>query len=102
MPDLPAWLAFAVVGIALPLNWFLTWQLWRLSRADNSIRALNERTLVALHISFVVTVFALVFLNNGALVPFLTPWDTMVITRVAILSLSLPALRWLWMYYAER
>lgn len=95
----PALLAYAVVGIALPLNWFLTYRLWRITRSDPSIEVLSERTWVALHISIVVTIFAIVFLNNGMIEPLLTPWDTMVITRLAILSLMIPALRWLWMYY---
>lgn len=105
IPDpvpLSAALAYAVVAISLPLNWYLAYKLWRLSLEDRSIRTLRERAITGLHIAIVVTVFAIVFLNNGMLDPFLTPGQTMIVTRLAILSLSIPPVRWLLIYYSDR
>lgn len=91
-------LAYANVLIAVPLNWYLAWRLWSISWQHPSIGALRERAFLAVHLAIVVTIFAIVFLNNGMEQPILDVPTTQLITRAAILSLTIPALRWLWLY----
>lgn len=95
LPNVLAWL---VILLAVPVHWIMVWRLWHLSRARPDLRVLRDRAETALGLAVVVSLFALVFLNNGMEVPFLDPFATMVITRSAILALSIPALRWLWLY----
>ena len=96
--NLPSILAFAVIFVAAPLQWAVLFQLWRRVRRYPEVQTLRERTLVALGLASITTVFALVFLNNGMEVPILDPFATMVLTRAAILALSIPAIWWLWLY----
>lgn len=96
--SLPTVLAFAVIFVGLPLNWLVVARLVVLYRRTG-IAVIRERALAAVVIALVVTLFAAVFVNNSFFDPrghfaFLS----MVITRVAILMLALPALYWLWLY----
>lgn len=95
---IPTVLAVLVVLVALPLNWFVTLKLWRLARLAPEIGVLRERALVALALALIVTVFAVIFLNNEMPVPLLDVEATRIITRSAMLALSLPALYWLFLY----
>jgi len=92
-------LAIIVLVVAMPLNWMVTIMLWRLHLQFPSYRLLRERGIVATGVSIIVTVFALVFLNNDTIPP---PFDlawTKVITRATILVFSVvPALYWLYLY----
>lgn len=99
--DLPSLLAYAVVVIAVPVKWYLVYRLLRLSRAHPSIASLRERALSAVHLAVVITVFAVVFLNNGMEAPVLDLPMTQLLTRSAILSLTIPAIRWLLLYRDE-
>lgn len=92
-------LAYAVVGFAVPLNIFVTIRLWRLHVEDPGIRVLRERAILSTFIAVVVTIFALVFLNNDLVVPILGLEQTRLIARGATLAVSIvPAGYWLYLY----
>lgn len=91
-------LALLVVVVAMPVNWFVTYRLWRLYRANRGVRALRDRALVAAFLSGLVTAFAIVFVNNELPIPPLDAFATKIITRGAVLALSIPALLWLRQY----
>lgn len=95
---LPVALAWAVVLVAMPLNWYVTVKLVRLSAANRDTRVLRERAYVAFFLSLVVSVFAFVFLNNGMEIPVLNNVATQLVTRVAVLALAVPAAYWLFLY----
>jgi hypothetical protein len=95
---IPVILAWLVVLVALPLNWYVTIKLARLSRAHPDARVLRERTYVALALSLIVTIFAFVFLNNGMEFPVLNNQATQLVTRTAVLALAFPAAYWLYLY----
>lgn len=95
---IPTILAWLVILVAVPFNWFVAWRLWRLARSEPNLRVLRERALTAAHTAVVVTVFAVVFLNNGMEIPLLNVEQTQLLTRTAILSLVIPPLRW-WLLY---
>ena len=99
---IPTILAWLVILIAVPLTWFVAWRLARLSMGEPGLRVLRERALSSVHSALVVSVFAGVFLNNGMAEPLLDSFLTMVITRVAILSLIIPPIRWLFLYQNGR
>jgi hypothetical protein len=93
---LPSLLAVAVIVFAVPLNWYVALRLWWLSRhADNW--ALRAHVVVAVMLALIVTVFAVIFVNNDMAVPPLDPETTRIITRAAMLGLSVPGLYWLWL-----
>lgn len=95
----PALLALLVAFVAVPLNWFVTFRLWRLSRAEPGLRVLRERAIVALALAIVMTVFGLIFLNNDVVPPPLSFDDSKWLTRGTLfLAGVLPALYWLWIY----
>lgn len=100
---LPVLLAYAVIFVGLPINWVVVFRLIALYRNKNGTlgwnRVLRERALVAVTVALVVTLFAVVFVNNS----FFDPrghfaFASMVITRIAILMLAGPALYWLFLY----
>jgi hypothetical protein len=93
-------LAVLVVVVAVPLNWVVVALLWRLHRQAPEVRVLRERGIVATALAIVVTIFALVFLNNDLDVPLLDFESTKLVTRSAILAVSvIPALYWLSIYW---
>lgn len=96
--SLPEVLAWLVILVALPLNWYVTIRLILLTRANPGLRVLRERTYVSLALSMIVSVFAFVFLNNGMNEPVLNSEATQLITRSAVLALALPAAYWLYLY----
>lgn len=98
LPSLPAILAWLVIFVAVPTNWLVVIGLWRLLRVQRDNRLLRDRFLVAGMLATVVTIFGAVFVNNDVVPPPLTPPQTMVFTRLAILSLTIPALYWLMLY----
>ena len=95
-------LAFLVVFVTVPLNWYVTYRLWRLSRANRDVRVLHERAITSTALSVIVTVFGLVFLNNGMTNPILDATATRLITRTATFALTLPAAYSLWLYRGGR
>ena len=95
---IPSILAVLVVLVALPLLWYVAVRLLSEVRRSPEIGVLRERAFLALVLALVVTVFAAVFLNNGMAEPILDSHATMVLTRAAILALSIPALYW-WKLY---
>lgn len=95
---LPVLLAWLVVLVAFPLNWYVTVKLALLLGANPDVRVLRERLYVSIGLSVVVSVFAFVFLNNGMDIPVLNNVQTQLITRAAVLGLALPALYWLYLY----
>lgn len=97
---LPEFLAFAVIFVGLPINWLVVWRLAVLYRRSR-IAVIRERAIAAVTLASTVTLFAFVFVNNSFFDPRGAPFDaftSMVITRIAILLLALPALYWLWLY----
>jgi hypothetical protein len=93
-------MAVLVVVVAMPLNWTVVALLWRLHRQAPEVRVLRERGIVATALAIIVTVFALVFLNNDLDVPLLDFESTKLVTRSAILAASIiPALYWLSIYW---
>lgn len=96
--SLPVLLAWLVVLVAMPVNWYVTIKLAMLSGANPEVRVLRERLYVSIGLSVVVSVFAFVFLNNGMDIPVLNNVQTQLITRAAVLGLALPALYWLYLY----
>jgi hypothetical protein len=93
-------LAMLVVVVAVPLNWTVVALLWRLHRQAPEVRVLRERGIVATALAIIVTIFALVFLNNDLDVPLLDFESTKLVTRTAILAASvIPALYWLSIYW---
>lgn len=96
---IPEILAIMVVAIAAPLNWFVAWRLWYLSHLDPKVWTLRSAAISATGIAVIVTVFALVFLNNGQPFPPLDAFETQLITRTTLLILStVPAIYWLRRY----
>jgi hypothetical protein len=92
-------LAIATLAIAVPLNWAVTWRLWRLSRSAPDVGVLRERAIVALAVSVLVTVFALIFLNNDLVPPLFGFEQTKYLTRGVMLAAGIiPALYWLRLY----
>lgn len=99
MPSAPVVLAILVTFVAVPVNWFVVIALGRLLRArpDNGI--LRDRFLVAAMLATVVTIFAAVFVNNDMTPPPFGLPVTQVFTRLSILSLAIPAIYWLSLYW---
>lgn len=96
---LPILLAILVVVVAMPLNWYVTLRLWWLSRQSPGVRVLRERAIVALMLSLIVTVFAVVFVNNELPMPPLDAEATKLLTRSALLVWSVvPPVYWLYLY----
>ena len=86
---LPQLFALLVVLIAAPMCWYVTVILWRLSRIDPTGVTLRVVAVFSTSIALVVTIFGLVFINNGMDSPVLNPPETMVVTRSTLLVLSL-------------
>lgn len=96
-------LADLVVFVALPLNWLAATLQWRLSNIVPAIRVLRERAVAATALSLIVTIFALIFLNNDQPVPLLNGEVTKLLTRGTILIFStIPALYWLRLWWQAR
>jgi hypothetical protein len=92
-------LAAVVILVAVPLNWYGVWQLWQLVRDEPEIIVLRERAFIGTALALNVTIFGLIFLNNGMAEPLLDLKATQVITRLTLLVLStIPALYWLWLF----
>ena len=97
--DLPVVMAGVVLFVALPLNWYVTYVLWRLHQAQPGLRVLRERGIVSTCLSLLITVFALIFLNNDLVPPPIEFEATKLITRGAlIVGGMVPPLYWLWLY----
>ena len=96
---LPTLMALFVLFVVLPLNWYVTWRLWLLHKANPTIRVLRERGIVSTALALLVTLFAVIFLNNDLVPPPMSFADTKLLTRGAMLLAGLiPALYWLWLY----
>lgn len=96
-------LAWLTVFVALPLSWFVAFRLWRLSRSRPRIMVLRHQAIASLALALLVTVFALVFINNDMEVPPLSVAQTRILTRGSLLLLSvIPALYWLRLYREYR
>ena len=97
--DVTDLLAALTVFIAAPLNWVVAAMLIRLSLRAQHVRVLRERAVTAVALAFIVTVFALIFVNNSFVPPFLDFETTKYITRGTLLVLSvLPTIYWLRLY----
>jgi hypothetical protein len=94
---LPNILATAVVLFAVPLNWYVTARLLWLSRGSPGLWVLRAHAFVSLSLAVIVTVFALIFINNDMVVSMMDFETTKIITRSAMLALSIPGLYWLWL-----
>jgi hypothetical protein len=98
----PTAIAVLVAFVGVPLNWYVTWRLWRLSLANPGLQVLRERALVALALTALVTVFALIFVNNDLVPPVISFDDTKWATRgVMLVAAVVPPCYWLWIYRNE-
>jgi hypothetical protein len=96
---LPGIFTILIVLVAMPLNWYVTFILWRASRADPKGEALRVTAVLALCVAIIVTIFAIIFVNNSLGAPFLITYETQIVTRGSLLLLStVPALYWLRWY----
>jgi hypothetical protein len=96
---LPSALALLVIFVAMPLDWYVTFILWRLTHTDPKGRTLRAVTAFSFCIALTITVLAVIFINNGMDEPVLSTYETMVITRATLLVLSVvPAVYWLRWY----
>lgn len=97
--NVPTVIAYLVALVALPLNWFVVVRLWRLSLFTPRIRVLRYQAILATALAVIVTIFAIVFLNNDLATPVLPGDVTKLVTRSAVLVWSVvPAGYWLWLY----
>lgn len=99
----PALLAWLNVFIAVPIAWTVAIMLFRVSRSQPDNGVLRERFFGQVMLASVVSIFAIVFINNGMEEP--RPMglpQTQVITRLAILSLTIPAIYWIWLYRNQK
>jgi hypothetical protein len=89
-------LAILVVGVAVPLNFYVMVVLWRLSRKAPWALVLRVQAVSWTSLTLIVAVFAAVFLNNELEMPPLDNEATKIVTRGALLVLSIiPAVYWL-------
>lgn len=94
--NLPDILSTLVILVAMPLTWTVAVLLWRLSNRDSTIKVLRAHAVAGLVIALIVTVFGLVFVNNGLSVPVLNTYQTQLVTRGTLLILSVSsAVYWL-------
>lgn len=91
-------LAYLVILVAVPINWYAVWKIARLYRKAPHLGVLRDRLIVAVALAIIVTVFGIVFLNNELTNPVLSTNQTRLLTRTAVLGLTLPPLYWLWKY----
>jgi len=97
--SIPTILALFVLFVVLPLNWYVTWRLWRLHKANPTIRVLRERGIVSTVLALLISLFVLIFLNNDLVPPPLAFEDTKLLTRGAmVLAGLIPAIYWLYLY----
>lgn len=103
MIDIPAVLAWLVVVVAMPLNWLTAVLQWRLSNVAPAIRVLRERAVAATALAIIVSVFALIFVNNDLGMPMLDLAATKLLTRGTMLALSvIPAVYWLRLWWRAK
>jgi hypothetical protein len=93
--SLPHWLALATLLIGVPLNVYVTWSLWQLSRKSWNV-VLRERAVAASFVLIVVALYGFVFVNNDITPPPIDFEATKYLTRFGMLAVALvPALYWL-------
>lgn len=96
---IPTILGLLVLVVGVPLNLYVTLRLWRLVHESPRIRVLRERAITATVVLVVVVVFGLIFLNNDSVPPVLSSDSTRLLTRTAMLGISIiPAAYWAWLY----
>lgn len=96
-------LAWATLLVAVPLNVFAAVTLRRAWREKRDQQMLKERYVVAVVTTLVVLFFGVIFVNNDQTIPPIGVEATKVVTRAAMLWLSLVlAGGWLWTYRSWR
>lgn len=96
IPATLAWLVAAGIPILLIVCYRL-WKLLRLNRLRSNV-VLRERLLISIRDAIIITIFSLVFLNNGMEEPPLGVPETQVLTRTTMLLPVIFAIYWLYMY----
>jgi hypothetical protein len=92
-------MAVLVTFVAAPLNWLVAVLLVRLSRAHPYVAVLRERAIFAVALAIIVSVSAVIFLNNDFVPPPLNLEQTKWLARPTLLVLSIgPTLYWLRIY----
>jgi hypothetical protein len=91
-------LFFAALLILPFFDWLATLELLRLNRLDPSVGFLTERTVAALVVSSVTTVYALVALNTQLGFPVLDRTAALDIVRSAVVILGFHPIFWLVLY----
>lgn len=96
-------LATLVLVVGVPLNVLVTVLLWRQALTHPDVLVLRDRLIAAISVLVLVIVFALIFLNNDTLPPWLATDTTKVITRFVVLGVAVvPALYWLGLWWKGR
>jgi uncharacterized membrane protein len=99
VPDFNNSLALIALFVVVPINWYVVWKLRKRSHQNPSLTVLRERFLAALALAIVVTVYALIFVNNDMVQPLLPLTTTKPVTRLVLLiGATVPALYWLRLY----
>lgn len=92
-------LAFAVVLVAAPLSWIVFLMLRRQTRHLPGNKVLRAQAWASFSLAVIVTVFAIVFVNNEQAVPPLDLEATRILTRGALLLVSVASsLYWIRLY----
>jgi hypothetical protein len=100
--NLPALIGLLVLVVGFPLNLYVTFKLWRLSRERPDLGVLRERAVVSAAVLILVVVFGLIFLNNDLHAPILSFDETKFWTRTAMLIVAVgPASYWLYLYRSK-
>ena len=104
-PSLSTVLAVLVVIVAAPLAWIVAFMLWELSRADRlrTNRVIRAQAWAAVGLAVIVTVFAVVFVNNEQAIPPLDPDQTRILTRGVLLLVSVASsVYWIRLYRTRK
>ena len=91
-------LLIAVLFLAPFVDWTVAGLLLRASRRYPNVRALRERSLVAVVIAGAVTVYFVAALNAFWHYPAFDLETTQLIARLAAASVGLVPMYWLWIY----
>lgn len=92
-----------VLFVGAPLNFIVTWILWRRVIEAPDVKVLLERLIASIFMLMVTIVFGLIFLNNDSIPPLLGLEWTKIITRISMLVMAIaPATYWLWLYFGDR
>lgn len=101
--ELTVVLAWLTLLVGVPLNVLASYLLFRQWRRAPHLRVLKERFIFAVAVTFLVALFAVVFVNNDQVPPPINLASTKILTRAAMLTVALVgAVGWLRLYRSFR